>query len=299
MWRVKSVRASRCVPRRGRHPLNLNRRRPDLKGAYYAGQGRFEEAAALFQKAVDVDPTNAAAYAALARAYYFRAFFGEVAPQEAFSQMRRAAGTALTLDPQLGEAHGLMALVNTHFDYDWAAAEKRFANALELSPSNAQMHHDYAHFLLAMRRGPESITESRRALELDPANPMLTSCLGWHSLFDARFEQSLNYAAEAQRMMPSYWALIVQGWAESSNGQHQKAVESMRRAAALAPELGFAKAALAHALAGNGETREAREVLAQLLAQARQVRLCVRHHSCVRRPRRGRPSLRLAGQGHC
>ncbi|MGH7468930.1 MAG: protein kinase domain-containing protein [Longimicrobiales bacterium] len=240
-----------------------------LKGAYYAGQGRFAEATASFQKAVDVDPTNAAAYAALARAYYFRAFFGEVAPQEAFSQMRRAAGTALTLDPDNGEAHGLMALVNTHFDYDWVAAEKRFAQALALSPSNAQVHHDYAHFLLAMRRGPESVEESRRALELDPANPMLTSCLGWHSLFDERFDQSLQYATEAQRMMPSHWALTVQGWAESSSGQQEKAVESMRKAAALAPTLGFTKAALAHALARNGETREARAILAQLLEQAR------------------------------
>jgi serine/threonine-protein kinase len=259
--------AQRSAPRQAR--IKPESQTSFLKGAYYAGQGRFQEATASFQKAVDVDPTNAAAYAGLARAYYFRAFFGEVAPQEAFSQMRRAAGAALTLDPQNGEAHGLMALVHTHFDYDWAAAEKRFEDALTHSPSNAQVHHDYAHFLLAMQRGPESVDESRRALELDPANPMLTSCLGWHSLFDERFDQSMQYASEAQRMMPSYWALIVQGWAESSSGQQEKAVESMRKATALAPALGFTKAALAHALARNGEAREARAILAQLLEQAR------------------------------
>ncbi len=241
-----------------------------LKGLYFAGQWRLAEAIPSFQKAVEVDPTNASAYASLARAYYFRAFFGEVAPIEAFSQMRRAAAAALAQDPQLGEAHGLMALVNTHFDYDWAAAERHFARALELSPNNAQVHHDYAHFLLAMGRGAESVEESRRAVELDPANPMLTSCLGWHSLFDDQFDQSLKYAAEAQRMMPSYWAQIVQGWAQSGKGARADAVKSMRKAVALAPQLGFTQAALAHALARNGEKREAQEILAKLLTRAKQ-----------------------------
>src|SRR5262249_31614676 len=66
-----------------------------LKGAYFAAQSRFAEAATEFQHAVEIDPTHSAAYAGLARAYYFRAFFGEVAPAEAFSQMKRAAEHAL------------------------------------------------------------------------------------------------------------------------------------------------------------------------------------------------------------
>ena len=240
-----------------------------LKGSYYAGQSRLEEAIASFMRAVEVDPSNAPAYAAMSRAYYFRAFFGQVAPQEAFSQMRRAAAAALAEDATLGEAHGLMALVNTHFDYDWPAAEKHFAQALALSPSNAQVHHDYAHFLLAMGRGAESVEESRRAVELDPANPMLTACLGWHSLFDARFDESLRQAAEAQRMMPSFWARIVQGWAEEGKGSSAKAVAAMRGAMELEPTLGFTQSALAYALARHGETREARALLAGLLAQSR------------------------------
>lgn len=252
-----------------RRPVKPESQQAYLKGAYYAGQSRLEEAIASFMRAVEVDPSNAPAYAAMSRAYYFRAFFGQVAPQEAFSQMRRAAAAALAQDPTLGEAHGLMALVNTHFDYDWPAAEKHFAQALALSPSNAQVHHDYAHFLLAMGRGPESVEESRRAVELDPANPMLTACLGWHSLFDARFDESLRQAAEAQRMMPSFWARIVQGWAEEGKEEHAKAVASMRGAMELEPTLGFTQSALAYALAHNGETREARTLLAGLLAQSR------------------------------
>lgn len=76
-------------------------------------------------------------------------------------------------------------------EWDWAGAEKQFRRALELSPSNAQIHHDYAHFLLAQGRQRESLEETAQAVALDPANPMLTSCMGWHSLFDRRYEQAL------------------------------------------------------------------------------------------------------------
>jgi eukaryotic-like serine/threonine-protein kinase len=241
-----------------------------FKGAYFAAQWRLEEAIPSFQRAVEIDPANAQAYASLARAYYFRAMFGEIAPREAFGQMRRAATAAIEGDPQLGEAYGLLALVNTHFDFDWEAAEQNFARALQLGPSNAQVRHDYAHFLLAMGRGAESVEESRRAVQLDPANPMLTSCLGWHSLFDDRFDQSLDHAAEAQRMMPNFWAQVVQGWAHTGLGHFPEAVESMLDAVALVPDLAFAQAALAHALARDGRMGEARRVLAELLERSTQ-----------------------------
>lgn len=240
-----------------------------LKGSSFAGQWRLEEAIASFQKAVEIDPSNAMAYASLARGYYFRAFFGEVAPLEAFSQMRRAAAAALAQDPELGEAYGLMALVHTHFDFDWAAAEENFARALRLSPSNAQVHHDYAHFLLAMGRGAESVEASRRAVELDPANPMLTGCLGWHHLFDHQFDRAIAQATEAQRLMPNFWAQIVKGWAETGEGRYDDAANSMREAVSMSPQLAFAAAALAQALARAGETREARSVLSDLLADAK------------------------------
>jgi eukaryotic-like serine/threonine-protein kinase len=239
-----------------------------LRGASLAAQWRLDEALAAFQRAVEIDPANAPAYAALARAHYFRATFGEVAPLEAFSQMRRAAAAALAQDPDLGEAHGLMALVNTHFDYDWGGAEQHFIRALQLSPSNAQVHHDYAHFLLAMGRGPESIEASRRAVQLDPANPMLTSCLGWHSLFEQRFDESLRHAGESQRLMPSFWAQIVQGWALTGLGDQAEAIEAMRDAYSLEPDLAFTRAALAHALARAGQVAEARELLDELLVEA-------------------------------
>ena len=239
-----------------------------LKGSYFAGQGRFAEAVTEFQRAVDIDPSHSAAYAGLARSYYFRAFFGEVAPAEAFSQMKRAAERAIQYDPNSAEAHGLLALVDVHADWDWAGAEREFNKALALAPSDAQVHHDYAHYLLAVGRRAQSIDETKRARQLDPANPMLTTCTGWHSLFDKRFDEAESYASEAQMMMPSFWSQIVKGWAYIGKGQNDSAVTAMRQAAALSNDLPFADAALAHALARAGKTAEARKLLDALIQQS-------------------------------
>jgi serine/threonine-protein kinase len=239
-----------------------------LKGAYFAAQSRFPEATLEFQRAVDIDPNHSAAYAGLARAYYFRAFFGEVAPVEAFSQMKRAAQRALDRDPRSAEAHGLMALVNVHYDWDWAAAQRQFAQALALAPSDAQVHHDYAHYLLAVGRRAESVAETKRARQLDPANPMLTTCTGWHSLFDKQFDEAKSYASQAQMMMPSFWAQIVSGWGHLGAGETDSAVAAMRSAASLSKNLPFANAALANALARAGKKDEARQILDGLLRQS-------------------------------
>jgi eukaryotic-like serine/threonine-protein kinase len=239
-----------------------------LKGSYFAAQSRFPEATLEFQRAVDIDPNHSAAYAGLARAYYFRAFFGEVAPVEAFSQMKRAAQRAIERDPRSAEAHGLMALVNVHYDWDWAAAQREFARALALAPSDAQVHHDYAHYLLAVGRRAESVTETKRARQLDPANPMLTVCAGWHSLFDKQFSEAKTYASQAQMMMPSFWAEIVSGWAHLGAGETDSAVAAMRTAASLSKNLAFANAALANALARSGNKAEARQILDGLLQQS-------------------------------
>jgi tetratricopeptide (TPR) repeat protein len=97
---------------------------------------------------------------------------------------------------------------------------------------------------------------------------MLTTCTGWHSLFDKQFDTSLARAKESQMMMPNFWAEVVSGWAYLGMGHSDDAVGAMRKAATLSDDLPFADAALAHALAKAGKTREARQLLDGLLKKA-------------------------------
>lgn len=239
-----------------------------LKGVYYQAHWKLPQAIEAFERAVAIDSSDSRAQAGLSRAHYFLAFFGDIPPGIAFARMRRAATAALAHDSLLAEAHGQMALVKMLQEWDWAGAEQEFRRALELSPNDAQIHHDYAHFLLALGRQRESLAETGKAVSLDPANPMLISCMGWHSLFDHQYQQAIKYAAEANALMPAEWASVVTGWALLGEGKPDSAVVAFAEGTRLSNGA-FAAAALANGLAVAGRTAESKEVLARLLGRER------------------------------
>jgi eukaryotic-like serine/threonine-protein kinase len=258
------VRADAASVARSYHP---DAHEAYLKGAYFQAHWKLPQAVAAFERAVEIDPTHAMAQAGLSRAWYFLAFFGDVPPSIAFAGMRRAATAALEQDSLVAEAHAQLALVKMLQEWDWDGAERHFRRALEISPGHAQIRHDYAHFLLGQGRHRESMEQTEQAVALDPVNPMLISCLGWHSLFDARFEDAARHASEANMMMPDHWAQVVLGWAMLGQGKPDAALVAFREATRL-NESAFTLAALGYALAAAGRETEAREILRELLARA-------------------------------
>jgi TolB-like protein/Tfp pilus assembly protein PilF len=235
-----------------------------LKGAYFLAHWKLQQAAESFDRAVRLDSTYAPAHASLARTYYFLAFFGDVPPSVALARMRQAASAGLQQDSTLAEAHGQLALVKMLQDWDWSGAEAQFRRALAISPGNAQIRHDYAHFLLGQGRQRESAEQTRQAVALDPVNPMLVSCLGWHSLFDARYDDAYRFATEANAMMPDQWAYVVLGWALLGRGRSDSALVAFREASRL-DNRPFTLAALGYALAVTGHEKQARATLQTLL----------------------------------
>ena len=150
--------------------------------------------------------------------------------------MEEAATRALDRDPTLASAHGSLALVKLHRDWDWAGAEQHFRRALELNPSNADIHHDYAHLLLVMRRDRESVTETERAVTLDPFNPMLNACLGWHRLFAGDYDQAIEASSRALQLQPAnFWARMNLGWAYEQKAMYADAITQFEAASAQKP----------------------------------------------------------------
>lgn len=219
-----------------RRPENPQAQEAYLRGIYYYGMGDMKQSAQALEQAVKLDPDHALAYAALARANYFLAFFGDLPPGEAFERMEQAAAKALDKDPTLASAYGSLALVKLHRDWDWGSAEQHFRRALELNPSNADIHHDYAHLLLVMRRDRESVTETERAVALDPFNPMLNACLGWHRLFAGEYDQAIEASTRALQIQPAnFWARMNLGWAYEQKAMYADAVTQFEAASAQKP----------------------------------------------------------------
>jgi TolB-like protein/Tfp pilus assembly protein PilF len=247
-------------------PVNPAMYETYLRALYEAGEGRHAEAVTEFQRALAVDSDYAPAWVGMARSHYVMAFFGQAAPAGAFAAMHAAASRAAKLDPELADAHAVLALHDLHLAWDWVSADERFRRALELSPNHAQVRHDYAHYLLAMGRTGESVTESARAVRLDPVNTMLKACAGWHDFSDREYDNAVTQALGALMMMPgSWWPEIILGWAYLHRGQTGQAIAALRSSVANSGGQAFAVASLAQALAHTGARTPARRILDDLV----------------------------------
>ena len=244
---------------------------PEALEEYYRGlsehgAGNMAEAVAAYQRAIARDPQLAPAYAGMARSYYFLGFFGALPPTDVFPRMRDAAARALQLDPGIADAHATLGLYYLHYKWDWQRAEQEFQRALELSPSAAQVRHDYAHFLLVAGRSAESAEQSALSAKLDPGNTMLMACAGWHGFTDREYDGAVRSSMSALMMMPGmFWPELILGWAYEQKGQYPEAIASLRNAVAHSQAMPFAVASLAHALGASGQGAQARQLLGGLL----------------------------------
>jgi tetratricopeptide (TPR) repeat protein len=163
----------------------------------------------FLKQAIKDDSTYAPAWAAIGLVYIGNAGrFG--AREEVLARARQAAERALALDPDLGLAHSVMAQIEYQQDWNWAAAEREFKRAIELTPSLFEAHHFYSHLLMDMGRVEESFDQSRIALALDPLNTAATLHMGWHYLNTGQIEQAIAQYEATLRLDPSYSAAYAQ-----------------------------------------------------------------------------------------
>ena len=218
-----------------------------------------------FEQVLVLDPQYASAHVRSARAYGILALYGLASPSDVYPKMRLAATKALEKDPGLAGAHSALALVRLHEDWNWAEAEIELKRALELNPSDADTHHDYAHYLMAMGRQQESLSETRRALELDPVDGVLTACLGWHQLYAGQYDSTIHQGLEGISLRPTLgWAHTVLGWGYEQKGMLREAVSELQNAVPLWGGAPFALASLGHALALSGDRDGALGILQKL-----------------------------------
>ena len=164
----------------------------------------FEKSIQLFQHVLEEDPDNALAYAGLAESYGILPFYSGAMPKDAFPKAKAAALKALELDNSLAEAHAALGFVLLYSDWDWLAAESELKRAIELKPSYVVGHHWYAEYLSAMGRHEQAIAETRRAQDLDPLSPLM-STIGASALYRARrYDEAIEQSRKTLELDPNY-----------------------------------------------------------------------------------------------
>ena len=183
---------------------------PEAEQAYFEGRahlGQFAARAGLaldaFKRAVSLDPAHAAAHAGAARSYIALGFDRAISQSEARASALADATRALELDPDLAEAHGVLADLRFFYDWDFSAAEREYLLALDLEPSAAYVRAQYAQFLAAMGRLDEARAQIGESVARNPlsAQAELTRAL---ILYYARdFDGALAAARHAETLDPT------------------------------------------------------------------------------------------------
>ena len=127
----------------------------------------------MLERAVEIDPGFAAAYADLARFYVAMFFYFEPQEQGQWEPKARAAvDRALELDPGLAEAYiarsELICTPSTHFP--WEKAIRDLRQALALKPNSSEAHADLAEAYVHVGLLEEAQDHLRRVREIDPAH---------------------------------------------------------------------------------------------------------------------------------
>jgi serine/threonine protein kinase/tetratricopeptide (TPR) repeat protein len=179
-----------------------------LKGRFYWNKrtdGSLEQAITFYQAAIERDPTYAPAHAALADCYnqLGTVMVGTASPADMRPRAKSEAIAAIQADESLAEAHATLAYIS-HYDWDWATAEREFHRAIELNPNLALAHAWYANYLASRKRLSDALAEVRRAEELDPFSLVVVTNVGWTLAYARRSDDAVAAFRRALALDPSY-----------------------------------------------------------------------------------------------
>lgn len=239
-----------------------------LKGRFALGKGNsrtdIDESIADFEDAIKQDPTFAPAYVGLANAHSALAsvFIG-APPELERAKVVSAARKALELDPELAEAHTMLAVMQQE-QWHWTEAETEFKRTLELNPSNATAHNGLARWLVCHGRIEEALQWVRRGRELDPVAVSGTE-VAWILFQSRRYDEAMQELRSVLAVRPDdSAALWFLGFVLIANNQPSEAIPVLEKTFSVSGHSSAVIGVLIRAYAHAGRRADALRLLAEL-----------------------------------
>ena len=176
-------------------------------------QGRFflnrhseketDQARAAFERAVELDPKFALAWAGLAQTHVWDCMYATEGGQKEFNEhlaaARDAVERALALEPDLPDALFPKATIETNFDYNWKGAAETLRKALALAPQDPALLMWAGNLAGARGETRQGLDLFRRAVALDPVNAQARAFLATNLSASGRQEEArAEYAREIE-----------------------------------------------------------------------------------------------------
>lgn len=211
-----------------------------LKGSYFLTKDFMgtEKAMEYFQKAVELDPDYATAYARIGETYIIYGGYGIMPHAEAYINARKYAQKAIRIHEQEPLAHKVLSYVSLIFDWDWELAILAYNNAIQYGlpdPDEAITYYD----VFIHKDFDHAIRVSEQLLEKDPLAIHPHWHLGIMNYFAGRYEEALINFNNTLELDPNYseghhWKGVVLGYL----GRFDQAIASLESALEITQGIG-------------------------------------------------------------
>jgi TolB-like protein/Tfp pilus assembly protein PilF len=237
-----------------------------LQARHLGRQGNREalaEARKLYERALEIDPANAAAWVGLSSVFVQQANNSLLPVDEGYALAREAAQQALALDPSESGAHARLGWISAHHDGDLVAAADHYEQALALAPRNADILRSAASFAHGIGRVALAIRLEDVATAIDPLSPVGHNNHGDSYLSSGEYDEAIASLRTALTLSPKYFGAQYRiGVALLLKGEPEEALAAMQEETFEAWRLlGLAMAH--HAL---GDTQASDDALATMIA---------------------------------
>ncbi|MDX2429257.1 MAG: hypothetical protein QNK22_11270 [Xanthomonadales bacterium] len=155
----------------------------------------------VLEKATQLDPTFAPAWAALALAYQIHGYYVPSGP-DLQEKAIQTAQHALSMDPSNVDA--IDALASAKRDtWHWAEAEELFDKALAIDPESSELLEDYSEFLCSVGKAHKCLEVAEKGHKLDPGFVPLTRNYSAALLMTGKYQEAVDVL---QPLAPSWGA---------------------------------------------------------------------------------------------
>jgi TolB-like protein/Flp pilus assembly protein TadD len=239
-----------------------------LQGRYHWNKrnlGGLTNGAEYFQKAVDCDPTYAAAYAGLADSASRLGFWMDATPEEGCARGKAAALKAIELDNSLSEAHAALCYASVHYDFNIPVAEKAARRAIELNPRSEFALQGRALCLMQRGQAEDATAEIFRAVQIEPRSMVLQWNAATFLWFARQYDQSISQTQKILELdsnaAQAHWILALN---LVQKKKYDHAVESMQQTVQISGPAPFYLGALGYVYAVAGSRDDALRVMNEL-----------------------------------
>jgi tetratricopeptide (TPR) repeat protein len=181
---------------------------------------------------------------------------------DALNRGNLAASRAILLHSDLGDAYAARGQIAQNLEWDMQSALAHYTKALRTTPNDASTHQWYAEALLMTGDLANSRSEIDRALAIDPLSATAQNLRAYHALLRGEGASALRAFQVLLRNNQEFrFGHVNHAFAALATGAYGEAVQAL---VAAFPQFGPDVGAYVAAASGQGDRREAVEIVSNL-----------------------------------